>query len=58
LHKIPGIGEKTVQKLLKTFGSLERVRQSSEEALAKVIGPAAARRVSASLQAEVAEPQL
>ena len=45
LHSIPGVGEKTVQKLLKTFGSLEMVRQASEEALARVIGPMAARRV-------------
>ncbi len=26
LHEIPGIGQKTVEKLLRTFGSLERVR--------------------------------
>src|SRR6266851_9667641 len=45
LHKIPGVGEKTVQKLLKTFGSLEMVRQTPEESLARVIGLAAARRV-------------
>jgi excinuclease ABC subunit C len=49
LHKIPGVGERTVQKLLKNFGSLEMVRQAPEEALAKVIGPAAARRVRESL---------
>jgi len=52
LHKIPGIGEKTVQKLLKTFGSLEMVRQANEDALAQIIGPAAARRLRASLAAE------
>ena len=45
LHSIPGVGEKTVQKLLKTFGSLEMVRQTPEAALARVIGPVAARRV-------------
>src|SRR5262252_8455550 len=49
LHQIPGVGEKTVQKLLKNFGSLEMVRQTTEEGLAKVIGPAAARRVRQSL---------
>ncbi len=53
LHKIPGVGEKTVQKLLKTFGSLERVRQASQESLAKVIGQSAARRVRESLDSEV-----
>ncbi|HTM49889.1 MAG TPA: excinuclease ABC subunit UvrC [Bryobacteraceae bacterium] len=53
LHKIPGVGERTVQKLLRTFGSLERVRQATEESLAGVIGPAAARRVRTSLAAGV-----
>ncbi len=42
LHEVPGIGAKTVEKLLKIFGSLERVRQSSEPELAKVVGKAAA----------------
>jgi excinuclease ABC subunit C len=55
LHKIPGVGERTVQKLLKSFGSLEMVRQASEEALAKVIGPAAARRVRESFAPEAIE---
>jgi excinuclease ABC subunit C len=55
LHKIPGVGEKTVQKLLKTFGSLEMVRQTPEESLAKVIGPAAARRVRESFQTAAVE---
>ena len=40
LHEIPGIGEKTVEKLLRTFGSLERVKQASDEELAKMIGKA------------------
>lgn len=52
LYKIPGIGEKTVQKLLKTFGSLEMVRQANEEALARIVGPAAARRVRQTLSDE------
>ncbi len=41
LHDIPGIGPKTVEKLLRTFGSLERVRQSSDEELAGLVGNAA-----------------
>src|SRR6266581_2219973 len=45
LHKIPGIGEKTVQKLLRQFGSSELVRNTSEDELARVVGRAAARRV-------------
>jgi excinuclease ABC subunit C len=45
LDAIDGVGSKTVQKLLKHFGSSERVRAASEEQLARVVGPAAARRV-------------
>jgi excinuclease ABC subunit C len=45
LDTIPGVGEKTVQKLLKQFGSSELVRAASEEDLAKSVGRAAARKV-------------
>ncbi len=46
LTQIEGIGERTVQKLLREFGSADRVTSASEEELAKVIGPAAAKRIS------------
>jgi excinuclease ABC subunit C len=45
LDQIPGVGEKTVQKLLREFGSPELVRGASEEDLARVAGRTAARRV-------------
>ena len=45
LHGIEGVGEKTVQKLLRHFGSSELVRQAGEDELARVAGRAAARRV-------------
>jgi excinuclease ABC subunit C len=45
LDQIPGIGEKTVMKLLRHFGSIERVREASEAELERVAGPVAARRV-------------
>jgi excinuclease ABC subunit C len=45
LEQVEGIGSKTITKLLREFGSLERVRQAAPEELAKVIGPAAARRL-------------
>ncbi|HUA17460.1 MAG TPA: excinuclease ABC subunit UvrC [Bryobacteraceae bacterium] len=45
LEQVDGIGSKTIAKLLREFGSLERVREASPEELAKVIGPAAARRL-------------
>jgi excinuclease ABC subunit C len=45
LEQVEGIGSKTIAKLLREFGSLERVREATPEELAKVIGPAAARRL-------------
>ena len=48
LVQIHGVGEKTVQKLLRRFGSLEQVRGASEEELAGVVGRAAARRIKES----------
>ena len=45
LDQIPGVGEKTVQKLLREFGSPELVRSASEDDLARVVGRSAARRV-------------
>jgi excinuclease ABC subunit C len=45
LHDISGVGPKTVEKLLRTLGSLERVRQSSEEELSAIVGAGAATRI-------------
>jgi excinuclease ABC subunit C len=45
LHDIPGIGPKTVEKLLRTLGSLERVRQASDAELSSVVGSAASGRL-------------
>jgi excinuclease ABC subunit C len=47
LEEVPGIGERTMQKLLREFGSSERVRAASEAELSKRVGPAAARRLRA-----------
>jgi excinuclease ABC subunit C len=49
LHEAKGIGPKTVEKLLRDFGSLERVRAATEAELAKAVGTAAAKRVKAYL---------
>ena len=45
LDAIPGVGDLTVKKLLKEFGSSELVRAASEDQLASVVGRAAARKV-------------
>jgi len=45
LDAIPGVGEKTVHKLLKEFGSSDLVRAATEDQLAATVGRAAARRI-------------
>ena len=55
LEQVDGVGQKTIAKLLREFGSLERVRGASEGELAKVIGPAAARRVRQFYNAQAAQ---
>lgn len=45
LESIPGVGEKTIKKLLREFGSLEKVRETEEAALAALVGPATARKL-------------
>jgi excinuclease ABC subunit C len=45
LDSIEGVGARTVQKLLKEFGSSELVRAATEDQLAAVVGRAAARKV-------------
>ena len=61
LDQIPMVGEKTVRKLLKHFGSSELVRQANEEELAKLVGRAVAKRVRMFYdqpQATAAKPDL
>ena len=55
LESIEGVGRKTVQKLLKEFGSSELVRAASEEKLAGVVGRAVARRVKLHYEGQPAE---
>jgi excinuclease ABC subunit C len=45
LERIEGIGQQTANLLLKTFRSVRRVREASEEALAAIIGASKARLV-------------
>jgi len=55
LHDIPGIGARTVEKLLRCFGSLERLRQSSDEELARVVGKSAAAKLRAVFDREITQ---
>jgi excinuclease ABC subunit C len=55
LEQVEGIGSKTISKLLREFGSLERVRGASREELEKVIGSSAARRLREFYGAQAAQ---
>ncbi len=45
LTEIPGIGTKTAEKLLQTFGSVKKLRASTDEEIIAVIGKAGAEKV-------------
>jgi excinuclease ABC subunit C len=45
LDRVPGIGEERKKRLLRTFGSVRRILQASEEELAEVVPAPVARRV-------------
>ncbi|MDX5320324.1 MAG: excinuclease ABC subunit UvrC, partial [Bacteroidota bacterium] len=45
LTDIPGIGEELAKNLLSHFKSLKKIKEASEQVLAKVIGPAKAKKV-------------
>ena len=47
LLEIRGVGKKTAQKLIREFGSVKRVKEAEAEAIADVVGPAAAQKVAA-----------
>lgn len=49
LEEIPGVGDVTRKKLLRTFGSLRGIRTASREELAKVVGPKLAETIGGSL---------
>jgi excinuclease ABC subunit C len=58
LSSVPGVGPKTIAKLLREFGSPDRVRAASEADLARAAGPAAARRLRAFFgQTSPAQPE-
>jgi excinuclease ABC subunit C len=46
LGRVPGVGPRTLQKLLKTFGSLEGVRTAAPEALTTAVGASLAARIA------------
>lgn len=55
LTYIDGVGEKTAEKLLKHYGSITKIKESSVEDLAAVVGNNAARNVKAYFEQQIAE---
>jgi excinuclease ABC subunit C len=55
LTDIPGIGAGRARKLLTEIGSVKKVREASEDALAAVVGPAAARKVRDHFDAQTSD---
>ncbi|MBZ5535157.1 MAG: excinuclease ABC subunit UvrC [Acidobacteriia bacterium] len=45
LVAIPGVGAKTAQRLLRKFGSVAGIKQSSFEALSEVVGPSVTKKI-------------
>jgi excinuclease ABC subunit C len=54
LDEIPGVGPKTVQKLLREFGSVANLKRTSIEKLAKVVSSKTAEKILAHLETEAA----
>jgi excinuclease ABC subunit C len=52
LHTIPGVGERTAQKLLRKFGSVAQVRRASVDELAGVVARTLASRIAEHLQSQ------
>ncbi|MCQ2279563.1 MAG: excinuclease ABC subunit UvrC [Bacteroidales bacterium] len=52
LDHIPGIGKALKTKLLQKFKSIKRIKEASEEEIAKVVGPAKAKTVKRELRVE------
>lgn len=46
METIPGIGEKTMQTLIRHFKSVKRLKEAQESAIAEVIGPSKAKKIT------------
>jgi excinuclease ABC subunit C len=50
LQEIPGVGPRTIQKLLREFGSIANLRRAGVEKLSKVVSPRVAKRIVAHVE--------
>jgi len=53
LSDIPGVGPRTIQKLLREFGSIANLRRAGKEKLSRVVSPKVAEAILTHLEAEV-----
>src|SRR5260221_10880050 len=58
LSDIPGVGPRTIQKLLREFGSIANLRRAGKEKLSRVVSPKVAEGLMAHLEAEVTQGKL
>src|SRR6266478_4764399 len=58
LSDIPGVGPRTIQKLLREFGSVANLRRAGKEKLSRVVSSKVAEAIQAHLEAEVAADNL
>jgi excinuclease ABC subunit C len=58
LSDIPGVGPRTIQKLLREFGSIANLRRAGREKLSSVVSPKVADAILTHLDAEVSAQQL
>jgi excinuclease ABC subunit C len=54
LSNIPGVGPRTIQKLLREFGSIANLRRAGKEKLSRVVSAKVAEAILAHLEAEIA----
>jgi excinuclease ABC subunit C len=58
LSDIPGVGPRTIQKLLREFGSIANLRRAGREKLSRVVSVKVAEAILAHLEAEIAAGNL
>jgi excinuclease ABC subunit C len=57
LSDIPGVGPRTIQKLLREFGSIANLRRAGREKLSRIVAPKVADAILAHLDTEVSAGQ-
>ncbi|MCY3630991.1 MAG: excinuclease ABC subunit UvrC [Bacteroidota bacterium] len=56
LLDIPGVGPKTVQKLIRAFGSVRKIKHADQKALKNIVGPSLAKQIEAYFSKQVNVP--